>query len=537
MAGMNVAELFFTVAGKLNTKAFDDLDKKVGRSQKKISSLGKGFSFKGAVGGMLTGLGGAVAINQLIETGKELDSINKKFLLIGGSQEKANILLKQSRDLAFKLGLPLNDMQTEMGNFLAGGMGGKLKQPELVKTYEDMSFAIAGLGLPAEKTQRIFKALSQMLGKGKIQAEELTGQLGESMPGAAPQTAKALGIMQSALFDMMKQGELTSDYLPKIAAQFKKAYGGNALQNVKGMNGSIENVNNSFIELQRVLLQSGIGEIIVDIATAMSEIFGSQTVKNGIATIGKGFKDLFHELKKVKNEFKKLNKEIGTFETGKIFGLILILVSGLSAINKLAKSGALLTFFSPLFLFFAEATIISGAIYLLIEFLSLIKLLAEGKDISKMGGILMPLARWIRDTNKSLNDFLLLIGQISRMNSVIEFLTDTAWVMDKLYKITKKTVEQLQMLAGLFDTSNMDNSFAIDMMKRTAPNYLNNVGFGLGAAGNINGGFSKSVVPYNITVNQTNNNPTSTTSSNGVTNAIQKGISPNTKAQTQTAKQ
>jgi tape measure domain-containing protein len=66
-------------------------------------------------------------------------------------------------------------------------------------------------------------AFTQMASKGRVQAEELRGQLGDRLPGAEQMFADALGVNTQQLDKLMKNGKLLSkDVLPRVSAQMKK---------------------------------------------------------------------------------------------------------------------------------------------------------------------------------------------------------------------------------------------------------------------------------------------------------------------------
>ena len=67
------------------------------------------------------------------------------------------------------------------------------------------------MGLSVENQERAFLALNQMMSKGTVQAEELRGQLGEALPGAFGIMAKAVGVTEKELQNMMKAGEVLAD--------------------------------------------------------------------------------------------------------------------------------------------------------------------------------------------------------------------------------------------------------------------------------------------------------------------------------------
>ncbi|MGE9549919.1 tape measure protein [Erwinia amylovora] len=78
-------------------------------------------------------------------------------------------------------------------------------------------------GLDAEQLKGIMTAFTQMASKGRVQAEELRGQLGDRLPGAEQMFADALGVNTQQLDKLMSNGKLLSkDVLPRVSAQMKK---------------------------------------------------------------------------------------------------------------------------------------------------------------------------------------------------------------------------------------------------------------------------------------------------------------------------
>lgn len=76
--------------------------------------------------------------------------------------------------------------------------------------------------LSAEDLDGVFKALEQITSKGKIQAEELRGQLGDRLFGAFQIAAKALKDTYPDLDKAMENGLVTSEQLVAIAEQYRK---------------------------------------------------------------------------------------------------------------------------------------------------------------------------------------------------------------------------------------------------------------------------------------------------------------------------
>jgi tape measure domain-containing protein len=90
----------------------------------------------------------------------------------------------------------------------------------------------------------VFLALGQMISKGKVQAEELRGQLGERLPGAFNLAARAMGVTTAQLDDMLKKGQVTAeDMLPKLAAVLKDEFGPAAEHASQGAQGAVNRLS------------------------------------------------------------------------------------------------------------------------------------------------------------------------------------------------------------------------------------------------------------------------------------------------------
>ena len=66
------------------------------------------------------------------------------------------------------------------------------------------------LNLSSDDLEGSFRAVIQMFSKGRIQAEELRGQLGDRLVGAFQLTAEAMGKNTEELEDLMKAGKLSA---------------------------------------------------------------------------------------------------------------------------------------------------------------------------------------------------------------------------------------------------------------------------------------------------------------------------------------
>lgn len=92
-----------------------------------------------------------------------------------------------------------------------------LDQQKLV--FEALTKAAAYYHMSSDRTKDMMNAVTQMMSKGKVAAEELRRQLGNALPGAFNLMAAAMGVSTSQLDEMMRKGQvIASEVLPKFAA-------------------------------------------------------------------------------------------------------------------------------------------------------------------------------------------------------------------------------------------------------------------------------------------------------------------------------
>lgn len=87
---------------------------------------------------------------------------------------------------------------------------------ESASNFYKLSTAFRVLGLSTDQTNGAFRAFEQMVTKGRVQAEELRGQLGDRGVPALNAMATALGVNTQELDRMMKAGQLGARDIQKM---------------------------------------------------------------------------------------------------------------------------------------------------------------------------------------------------------------------------------------------------------------------------------------------------------------------------------
>jgi tape measure domain-containing protein len=164
----------------------------------------------------------------------------------GGRGDEAISAISKETD---RLGI---NTQSSIEGFrtLSGALRG-MALPKQIEIFKGVSAGVAAMGLSGEDAKGTFLALGQIASKGTVSAEELRGQIGERVPGAFGIAAKAMGVTEQKLGDMMKKGEIASNvFLPKFAAEMQKTFGVAAANNVNSANANFERFNNTLFDLK-----------------------------------------------------------------------------------------------------------------------------------------------------------------------------------------------------------------------------------------------------------------------------------------------
>ncbi|EFP6730753.1 tape measure protein [Escherichia coli] len=222
-AGNIGSEKFNAELAKLNQSLRETLNKL--RSQTKTTSINNtsdAFNNLASNAIKLSGafysvMGALNAYKAIMNAGLKRDSAQRaaKFVL-GDKASEAETFI---RGLADKTGLNISEGLSSYAKFAAGAQG-SMSQDETQQLFGNATAMSRLMGLSNDELNGILRAFEQMASKGKIQAEELRGQLGDRMAGAFKLFAEALGMTATELDKAMKDGKiLSSETLPKVAKQ------------------------------------------------------------------------------------------------------------------------------------------------------------------------------------------------------------------------------------------------------------------------------------------------------------------------------
>lgn len=188
-------------------------------------------SLRQLIGGFVSAYALLELSQKTIEAGVKRQSAQLASTAIFGADTQQARMFAAS--FAHQIGQNYTDTMKQYSNFAAGA------QPTLgfqgtQEFYKNAAMFARIRGATDEDLKGIMVAFQQMASKGKVQAEELRGQLGDRLAGAVQLFADAIGKTPQELDKMMQDGKLLAqDVLPKVSERMaelvKQAGGMNAV--------------------------------------------------------------------------------------------------------------------------------------------------------------------------------------------------------------------------------------------------------------------------------------------------------------------
>ena len=121
---------------------------------------------------------------------------------------------------AKNLKVDLNQAKEAYAGLISAAKNTPLEGEQIKRVFTAFAESASNRGVNVQGQQRLFTALEQIIGKRKLQREEVKGQIGDIRGFGDFQNliAQAQGISTSQLEEQMQRGQIGLDVLPKVAA-------------------------------------------------------------------------------------------------------------------------------------------------------------------------------------------------------------------------------------------------------------------------------------------------------------------------------
>lgn len=287
----------FQTALKLNSAGFKKGVKEV---QSALNSLKSSFlTLAGALG---AGLGFTQLISNLKDTAVQLsvakstlENVSKTTKTFETEMGAVNVeITNYAENLEFVKRLSrdysqdLVSLTENFAQFHAACEGTNLSLENQKMVFESLTKAAAYYHMSADRSKDMMTAITQMMSKGKVSAEELRRQLGNALPGAFNLMAAAMGVSTAQLEDMMKKGQVVSaEVLPKFAAMLNQV---TQNANFDSLQMSMNKLRNTWYELVDNSGAEGLFKGVIEGSNKVLTVLSNniRTIKSSLKGIAAG---------------------------------------------------------------------------------------------------------------------------------------------------------------------------------------------------------------------------------------------------------
>lgn len=182
---------------------------------------------------LLGAIGIGVFVRELVSVNAAFEQVRTTLVAASNSMDIVASDFSFVRSEAMRVGMPIKQVGGEFAKLAAATRGTQLEGGPAREIFSSLAEAFVATGQGADEFRLAVLAVNQMVSKGRVQAEELRGQLGERLPGAyqaAARAAKAAGITINGttqeLSKALEMGQVTAEkLLPALSEELRAVFG------------------------------------------------------------------------------------------------------------------------------------------------------------------------------------------------------------------------------------------------------------------------------------------------------------------------
>lgn len=241
---------------------------------------------------IITILGFDKLVRGMFETAQQMNTVSRGLDIVTSSAGETAAVTERLMAMADGLGVSYVALAENFTKFSIASKG-SLTLGESEKVFLGMSMALRALGKDQVDTQRVFKALEQMVGKGVVSMEELRGQLGESLPAATRVMARELGYTTAEFIKLVSQGLVPAASAVKGLGQgMAEDFAIPAAKAATSMAAVIDRIRNSFFRLFAGALEGGANEKLLKSLNALNDALNNPATMQALTNLINGLVSL-----------------------------------------------------------------------------------------------------------------------------------------------------------------------------------------------------------------------------------------------------
>lgn len=283
---MNAAE-------SLIKKSTTSMESNFSRLTTSALSSGRSFLTFGTIAGTSVTAALAGVARSVINTQKEFDGLQMRLKRATGSAEEYAKAQSYISETANSMNAEIKTVGDTYTRMLALERGGTITKEQTKQLTEGIIDAAAAYGASGSQIENVLYGMSQALGQGVVQAQELN-QVIEPMPGFINDLAAAAGTSAYGFKQMVVQGKITSETFGVLMVKAFERSAGAAKGMTDTATGAAIRLNNAFTELKLTISESfvldGFSGLLAALTSTLKVIndilAGSRAIVNEMGNIG-----------------------------------------------------------------------------------------------------------------------------------------------------------------------------------------------------------------------------------------------------------
>lgn len=229
--------------------------------------------------------------DSLVDARLEMDAIRGRLDFVAGDQAQA--LWEHLRRKADKYGQSLQTISDQYGKVKVAADLANFSAAETEVIFDGILSAATVLSFSNDQVYGSFKALTDIMSKGTVTAEDLKEQLGDRLPGAIGLAAKAMDMSTQELLKMMSTGQiLAKDLLPALGRELQKTFGPQVQARAGQLRGQMHRLNNEWFQMKLALGDGGVIDAYTDTMADLLEIAKDKDFQQGLKEIAAGIGEI-----------------------------------------------------------------------------------------------------------------------------------------------------------------------------------------------------------------------------------------------------
>lgn len=283
----------------------------------------------------------AAAFDPVIARAKQLEALRLSLAAFGATAQEANEVIDSAKRVALTYGASLTNVEKAYKRLTPAilASGGSFQETE--DAISALTARTTVLGLNSEQTGRYIEAFAQVMGKGKLQSEELTQQFSE-LDGALRAQLASYFKAEHGIDDLeqaMKDGEITSSLFREGFIAVSQAMTDKMAGAINDIQGRMDDLNGDtrLTTQQLQNLQSTLDTLTVESFAKTFETFG-RSIQKIITTTSQFFASIANDLPGIQQLFSEVFGTIGVVLERAWTGVLVVIKIVLKVIDLVLQA-------------------------------------------------------------------------------------------------------------------------------------------------------------------------------------------------------